>query len=672
MDNLNILITGGAGFIGSNIVEYLCKNKLYKKIRIVDNLSTGNKNNIKNFLEDYENIEFIYGDISNLELCRNVVKDMNVICHQAALGSVPRSVNDPLSSHISNVNGFLNILLSAKEEGIKRIVYASSSSVYGDHPILPKVEENLGNVLSPYAATKKIDEIYANVFTKCYDMECIGLRYFNIFGPRQDPNGPYAAVIPKFISLMEEGKSPIINGDGTFSRDFTYVENAVQSNILAMTIKNKKCYGENFNIGCGGQYNLNELIDILNRTLNLNIKPIYGPNRPGDIPHSNADITKAITMLGYKVKIDFKNGIEHLISYNKKKLYEIDYSKLLNREEIKIKDNINIEYLQDKKILVFGGFGSIGSEIVNQLLNLNVKIIVYDNNECNYFYFKNLWKEYENKINFVLGDIRDNKKLETIFSRYNIDIVYSVAAYKHVPILEDNEYESIMVNIYGIKKTADLSLKYKIKKYIFVSTDKAVNPTNIMGCCKRISELYMNYLWNKYKKTEFITTRFGNVLGSSGSLIPTILNCIEQNKNIELTHKDITRYFMSISEASKLVILSSCICKNNEKVLFDMGEPIKISDLIHNLLKLLNKTNTKINITGLRKGEKLYEDLYYQKEKIRKTDIEKIFLLETEEIDLENFIDKYNDLISINPDLNGYKIRKKLKNIVSEYNYTYN
>ena len=315
MDNLNILITGGAGFIGSNIVEYLCKNKLYKKIRIVDNLSTGNKNNIKNFLEDYENIEFIYGDISNLELCRNVVKDMNVICHQAALGSVPRSVNDPLSSHISNVNGFLNILLSAKEEGIKRIVYASSSSVYGDHPILPKVEENLGNVLSPYAATKKIDEIYANVFTKCYDMECIGLRYFNIFGPRQDPNGPYAAVIPKFISLMEEGKSPIINGDGTFSRDFTYVENAVQSNILAMTIKNKKCYGENFNIGCGGQYNLNELIDILNRTLNLNIKPIYGPNRPGDIPHSNADISKARDMLGYKPLVLFEEGIIRTIKF---------------------------------------------------------------------------------------------------------------------------------------------------------------------------------------------------------------------------------------------------------------------------------------------------------------------------------------------------------------------
>lgn len=325
MDNLNILITGGAGFIGSNIVEYLCKNKLYKKIRIVDNLSTGNKNNIKNFLENYDNIEFIYGDISNLELCRNVVKDMNVICHQAALGSVPRSVNDPLSSHISNVNGFLNILLSAKEEGIKRIVYASSSSVYGDHPILPKVEENLGNVLSPYAATKKIDEIYAGVFTKCYDMECIGLRYFNIFGPRQDPNGPYAAVIPKFISLMEEGKSPIINGDGTFSRDFTYVENAVQANILAMITQNKKCYGENFNIGCGGQYNLNELIDILNKTLNLNIKPVYGPNRPGDIPHSNADITRAITMLGYKVKVDFKNGIEHLISYNKKKIINNQY-----------------------------------------------------------------------------------------------------------------------------------------------------------------------------------------------------------------------------------------------------------------------------------------------------------------------------------------------------------
>lgn len=318
MDNLNILVTGGAGFIGSNIVEYLCKNRLYKKLRIVDNLSTGNKNNIQNFLNDYNDVEFIYGDISNLELCRRIVKDMDVISHQAALGSVPRSVNDPLSSHISNVNGFLNILLSAKEEGIKRIVYASSSSVYGDHPLLPKVEKNVGNVLSPYAATKKIDEIYASVFTKCYNMECIGLRYFNIFGPRQDPNGPYAAVIPKFINLMEQGNSPTINGDGTFSRDFTYVENAVEANILAMTTKNKETYGENFNIGCGGQYNLNQLVDTLNKSLNTNIKPIYGPKRVGDIPHSNADISKSKNMLGYTVKLDFKNGIQNLIDYKKK------------------------------------------------------------------------------------------------------------------------------------------------------------------------------------------------------------------------------------------------------------------------------------------------------------------------------------------------------------------
>lgn len=308
LENLNVLVTGGAGFIGSNIVEYLLNNGV-KKVRVFDNLSTGKKENIQQFLEKYDNLEFMYGNLSNLEDCRKAVKDMDVITNQAALGSVPRSINDPLSSHISNVSGFLNILIAAKEEGIKRVVYASSSSVYGDHPVLPKVEENTGNVLSPYAATKVIDEIYANVFTKCYDMECIGLRYFNIFGPRQDPNGAYAAVIPKFINLMKNGKQPTINGDGTFSRDFTYVDNAVQANILALTISNKKCYGEAFNIGCGGQYTLNELVTHINKGLNTNIKPLYGPNRKGDIPHSNADITKAKTLLKYNPTINFETGI---------------------------------------------------------------------------------------------------------------------------------------------------------------------------------------------------------------------------------------------------------------------------------------------------------------------------------------------------------------------------
>ena len=314
---LNILVTGGAGFIGSNIVETLLKQNV-KKVRILDNLKTGKMENIQFLLDKYDNVEFMYGDISNLEDCRKAVKDMDVITNQAALGSVPRSVNDPLSSHIANVNGFLNVLVAAKEEGIKRVVYASSSSVYGDHPVLPKVEENTGNVLSPYAATKAIDEIYAGVFTKCYDMECIGLRYFNIFGPRQDPNGAYAAVIPKFIDLMKKGEQPLINGDGTFSRDFTYVENAVQANILALTTENKESFGEAFNIGAGGQYSLLKLIEVLNKDLGTNIEPVFGPNRPGDIPHSNADICKATHILGYDPKISFEMGMNKLIRFNKK------------------------------------------------------------------------------------------------------------------------------------------------------------------------------------------------------------------------------------------------------------------------------------------------------------------------------------------------------------------
>ena len=310
---LRVLVTGGAGFIGSNIVETLLKQGV-KHIRILDNLISGKMENIQFLLDQFENVEFMYGDISNLDTCRKAVKDIDVITNQAALGSVPRSVVDPLSSHIANVNGFLNVLIAAKEAGIKRVVYASSSSVYGDHPVLPKVEENTGNVLSPYAATKAIDEIYASVFTRCYGMECIGLRYFNIFGPRQDPNGAYAAVIPKFISLMKSGRQPTINGDGSFSRDFTYVENAVQANILALTTDNNECFGEALNIGAGGQTSLLELIDVLKKELNVDIEPIFGPNRSGDIPHSNADISKAQNMLGYDPKISFEMGMKKYVN----------------------------------------------------------------------------------------------------------------------------------------------------------------------------------------------------------------------------------------------------------------------------------------------------------------------------------------------------------------------
>lgn len=316
MENKRFLITGGCGFIGSNIVEYLLENNA-SFVRVIDNLSTGNKRNIEHLLDKYANLEFMYGDITNIDVCRKAVSGIDIICHQAALGSVPRSIIDPLSSHLSNVNGFLNILISAKEAGIKRVVYASSSSVYGDHPVLPKVEENTGNLLSPYAATKKIDEIYGSVFTRCYDMECIGLRYFNVFGRRQDPNGAYAAVIPKFINLMKNGKSPIINGDGNYSRDFTYIDNVIQANILAMTTQNTGSFGEAFNIGVEGQTTIYELFKIIKDELKLDMEPIFGPNRSGDIPHSNADISKARKILDYNPQILFKEGIIRTIKYYK-------------------------------------------------------------------------------------------------------------------------------------------------------------------------------------------------------------------------------------------------------------------------------------------------------------------------------------------------------------------
>ena len=308
----HILLTGGAGFIGSHIAESLLSKN--HKVRILDNLSTGNKKNIERLLPN-TNLEFMYGDISNLETVRKACFGIDMICHQAAVGSVPKSIDDPLNSHISNVNGFLNILLAAKEKGIKRIVYASSSSVYGDSEKLPKKESEIGTPLSPYAITKYIDELYANVFSKLYGMECIGLRYFNIFGPRQDPNGAYAAVIPKFISIIKESKQPVINGDGSFSRDFTYVDNAVLANCLSLFTTNTECYGEVFNIGVEGRVTILEMFTKIKMLMNSNIEPIFGEGRVGDIPHSNANIDKATMLLGYNPIVEFDDGLERTVKY---------------------------------------------------------------------------------------------------------------------------------------------------------------------------------------------------------------------------------------------------------------------------------------------------------------------------------------------------------------------
>jgi UDP-N-acetylglucosamine/UDP-N-acetylgalactosamine 4-epimerase len=314
MENKSILVTGGCGFIGSNIVEHLLKNNI-KKVRILDNLSTGYLKNIKPFLVEFKNLEFMYGDIKNLEDCRKAMKGIDIVCHQAALGSVPRSLDDPLSSHNTNVNGFFNILLSAKENNIKRLVYASSSSVYGNDKNLPKEELKTGKVLSPYAATKAIDEVYGWVFSNNYGMECIGLRYFNVFGPRQDPNGAYAAVIPKFISLMKNNERPKINGNGNFSRDFTYIDNIVQGNCKAMFTQNSDCYGEVYNIGAGGRVTIFELFSSIKNIMNYKKDPLFGEERPGDIPHSNASILKATKMLDYRPEYNFDDGIKKTIDY---------------------------------------------------------------------------------------------------------------------------------------------------------------------------------------------------------------------------------------------------------------------------------------------------------------------------------------------------------------------
>jgi UDP-N-acetylglucosamine 4-epimerase len=312
---MKLLITGGCGFIGSNITEYFLENELFESITIIDNLSSGFIGNIQNLLEKYKNLEFIEADIQNIDVCRNITKNIDAICHQAATGSVPRSIYDPFFYHKNNVDGFFNLLIAAKENGCRRFVYASSSSVYGDSESLPKIEQNTGDVLSPYAATKKINEIYANVFHKCYGMEIIGLRYFNVFGEKQNPNGEYAAVIPKFIDSVKNGESPTIFGDGSFSRDFTYVRNVVHANYLALTTTNTECFGENFNIGAGGRITINEIFFKICGIMGANITPNYQPNRKGDIPHSNASIEKARIMLGYVPEIGFEEGLRRTIAW---------------------------------------------------------------------------------------------------------------------------------------------------------------------------------------------------------------------------------------------------------------------------------------------------------------------------------------------------------------------
>ena len=320
----NWLITGAAGFIGSNLLEALLK--LNQKVIALDNFATGHRYNLDQVKqtvtkEQWENFTFVEGDITDFSTCHSVTKDVDVVLHQAALGSVPRSIDNPILSNNANVTGFLNMITAAKDNGVKRFVYASSSSVYGDSEELPKVEERTGNVLSPYAVTKATNELYANVFHKQYGMEAIGLRYFNVFGKHQDPNGAYAAVMPKWISQMLYGEDVYINGDGETSRDFTYIDNVVQMNIMSGMTTNKDAFAQVYNTAAGGRETLNNLFEAIKKGLESNVanlsvpKPIYRDFRAGDIRHSNASIDKAKNLIGYNPTHTLEEGLIESIEW---------------------------------------------------------------------------------------------------------------------------------------------------------------------------------------------------------------------------------------------------------------------------------------------------------------------------------------------------------------------
>ena len=313
-----ILITGGAGFIGSNLSEYFLR--LGHKVVCLDNFATGHRHNLKDFIEN-PNYKLIEGDIRNIADCNLAVDGVDYVLHQAALGSVPRSINDPITTNDVNVSGFLNMLVAARDAKVKRFVYAASSSTYGDSEGLPKVEDVIGKPLSPYAITKYVNELYAEIFSRTYGLETIGLRYFNVFGRKQDPNGAYAAVIPKFVTQLMNHESPVINGDGNYSRDFTYIDNVIQMNELAMTSQNPEAVNTVYNTAFGDRNTLNDLVGYLKKYLSdfdakiADVAIVYGENRAGDIPHSLASIDKAKTILGYDPKYSLQDGLKEAVSW---------------------------------------------------------------------------------------------------------------------------------------------------------------------------------------------------------------------------------------------------------------------------------------------------------------------------------------------------------------------
>lgn len=317
---MNILVTGGAGFIGSNLCEALLKRD--DNVVCLDNFATGHIENLLPLVEQYPKaFKLIVGDIRNIEDCRKALDGCDYVLHEAALGSVPRSINDPATTNAVNIGGFLNMIIAARDAKVKRFVFAASSSTYGDSKALPKLEDVIGKPLSPYAITKLVDELYADVFAKTYGIEYIGLRYFNVFGRRQDPHGAYAAVIPLFVKQFMNHQSPTINGDGEYSRDFTYIDNVIQANILALETKNPEAINQIYNVAFGEQTTLNQLVDFLKQDLTeydadiAKVEVRHGPNRAGDIPHSLASIDKAKSLLGYKPEYSLESGLKEAVKW---------------------------------------------------------------------------------------------------------------------------------------------------------------------------------------------------------------------------------------------------------------------------------------------------------------------------------------------------------------------
>ncbi|MBD0294752.1 MAG: SDR family oxidoreductase [Flavisolibacter sp.] len=321
---MRILVTGGAGFIGANLVKDLLDTEQVEKVVVLDNLATGSLKNIEEFAPN-KKFSFIQGDIRNYETCLNAFTAVDAVSHQAALGSVPRSIKDPLTTNEVNITGTLNVFTAAKEKGIKRIVYAASSSTYGDHPGLPKVEDKIGNPISPYAVTKYVNELYAKVYANVYGLELIGLRYFNVFGPKQNPQGPYAAVIPIFLKAVLDNEPPVINGDGEHSRDFTYVSNVIQANKQALFTQKKEALNQVYNIACGRQTSLNELFEIIKSIAGSDLAPRYGPERSGDIKHSCADISKAAALLDYQPNVSVRDGLKKTFEWYRR-FHKYSYS----------------------------------------------------------------------------------------------------------------------------------------------------------------------------------------------------------------------------------------------------------------------------------------------------------------------------------------------------------